>query len=149
MENPTRVFWALLALAVFGIVARVVRKPYPIVMVVCGGLVALIPNVPTIELEPDVVFLAMLPLLLFGAAWTTDWRELRDNARPIAYLALGLVVVSTGAVALFAHAFAGLSLGAAFVLGAVLSPPDAIAVEAIGEEVALPHSPRRSWAARA
>jgi CPA1 family monovalent cation:H+ antiporter len=139
MTGPTIVFWTLLALAFFGILARVTRIPYPIVMLAGGALVALIPNIPPIHLPPDVVFFVLLPPLLFSGGWTTDVRSFKHYLEPILLLALGLVAFTTVTVAIFAHAFIGLSIGTAFVLGAILSPPDAIATEAIGESVPFPY----------
>lgn len=138
LSVPVLVFWTLLALTVFAIVSRVVRKPYPIVMLVGGGLIALIPSLPPIVFPPDLVFLVMLPLLLFGGGWTTDWRQFKQYLGPILWLALGVVVVTTVAIAWLAHAWMGLPLASAFVLGAILSPSDAIATEAIAEEIEFP-----------
>ncbi len=138
MMSPTIVFWALLAIAIFGVLARVARTPYPIVMVLGGALVAVVPGLPRVQLPPDFVFLVMLPPLLFAGGWTTDVRNFKRFLEPILLLAFGLVIFTTITVAYFAHAFIGLPLAAAFVLGAILSPPDAIATEAIGESVPFP-----------
>ena len=134
------VFWTLLAIAIFGIVARALRKPYPIVMVVGGAALAAIPELPTINLRPDTVFYLMLPLLLFGSAWRTDFREFREFLGPIIALALGLVIFTTVVVAFGTHWLIGIPLSVGFVLGAILSPPDAIATEAIAEEVPFPRA---------
>ena len=136
--EPTIVFWTLLAIAVFGVLARVTRTPYPIVMVIGGALVALIPGLPRIVLPPDIVFLVLLPPLLFAGGWSTDFRSFKRFLEPILLLALGLVVFTTVVVAYVAHAYIGLPIASAFVLGAILSPPDAIATEAIGETVPFP-----------
>jgi CPA1 family monovalent cation:H+ antiporter len=138
LSAPVLVFWALLALAVFAIVSRLLHKPYPIVMLIGGGLLALIPGLKPIIFPPDLVFLVMLPLLLFGGGWTTDFRQFKAFLGPILWLALGLVAVTTVALALLAHFWMGLPLASAFVLGAILSPSDAIATEAIAEEIAFP-----------
>lgn len=140
MQGSTIVFWTLLAIAVFGIASRALRLPYPIVMVVGGAMLAFVPGLPSIRVPPDLVFLVLLPPLLFGGGWQTDPREFREFLEPILLLALGLVIFTTVVVAYFAHAFMGLPLAAAFVLGAVLSPPDAIATEAIADEVPFPRS---------
>jgi Na+/H+ antiporter len=140
MSVATAVFFALLLIAAFAVIARVLRQPYPIVMVIGGALIALIPGLPEIHLNPDIVFLVILPPLLFVGGWTTDAREFKLYLTPILYLSLGLVIVTTVVVAFFAHWLIGLPLAAAFVLGAVLSPPDAIATEAIADEVSLPRA---------
>jgi CPA1 family monovalent cation:H+ antiporter len=132
------VFWMILAITIFAVVSRLIRIPYPIVMLVGGGLVGLIPDGQMISLPPDVVFLVLLPLLLFVGGWTTDLRLFRQFLVPILWLALGLVVLTTVIVAFVAHAWFGLPLASAFVLGAILSPSDAIATEAIAEEIEFP-----------
>jgi Na+/H+ antiporter len=136
--GPVVVFWALLAIGIFGIVARLTRVPYPIVMVIGGATIALIPNIPPIHLPPDIVFVLLLPPILFAGGWTTDVRAMKRSLEPILLLALGLVAFTTAVVAIVAHAYVGLPLASAFVLGAILSPPDAIATEAIGESVPFP-----------
>jgi Na+/H+ antiporter len=138
LSLPALVFWMLLAITVFAIVSRLVRVPYPIVMLVGGALIALIPGLQPVSLAPDVVFLVLLPLLLFSGGWRTDFRSSREMLAPILWLALGLVVTTTAAVAYIAHTWMGLPLASAFVLGAVLSPSDAIATEAIAEGVSFP-----------
>lgn len=140
MRQPILVFWTLLAIAVFGIAARFLRRPYPIVMAVGGALLALIPELPSIDMRPDTVFYVILPLLLFGSAWRTDFGEFREFLGPIVALALGLVVFTTVVVAFGAHWLMGIPLASGFVLGAILSPPDAIATEAIAEEVPFPRA---------
>jgi CPA1 family monovalent cation:H+ antiporter len=128
----------LLAITVFAIVSRFARIPYPIVMLAGGALVALIPGLRPVSLAPDVVFLVLLPLLLFAGAWTTDFRQFKAYLGPIMGLALGLVFLTTIVIAYAAHAWMGLPLASAFVLGAIVSPSDAIATEAIADEVAFP-----------
>jgi CPA1 family monovalent cation:H+ antiporter len=132
------VFWMLLAITLFAIVSRLVRIPYPIVMLAGGALIGLVPGIAPVRLAPDVVFLVLLPLLLFGGGWATDWRLFKQYLGPILWLALVLVIVTTVAVAFVAHVWMGLPLASAFVLGAILSPSDAIATEAIAEEIPFP-----------
>jgi CPA1 family monovalent cation:H+ antiporter len=140
VSPATFVFWGLLSITIFAVAARFVRQPYPIVMLAGGILLAFIPGLPMISLEPDVVFLVILPMLLFGAGWTTDFREFRTYLKPILWLALGLVGITTVVVAYVAHAWLGLPLAAAFVLGAVVSPSDTVAMEAIAEAVPFPRA---------
>src|SRR5260221_9290700 len=128
----------MLAVAVLALLARKLHIPYPIFFVIGGSLLGLIPKLPKVQLDPDLVFLFFLPPLLFPAALFTSWRDFRANLRPISLLAIGLVLFTTVAVALLAHFFLELPLAAGFVLGAVVSPPDAIAASAIAERLKVP-----------
>ena len=85
------------------------------------------PGVPEVELDPDLVLLIFLPPLLYGAAFFTSLRDLRRNARPIALLSIGVVLATMGAVAVVAHEVIGLGWAESFVLGAIVSPTDAVA----------------------
>ena len=103
-----------------------------------GLLVSFIPGIPRVHLDPELVFLLFLPPLLFPAALFTSWRDFRTNLRPILLLAIGLVLMTTVSIALLAHHFIGLPLAAGFVLGAIISPPDAIAATAIAQRLRVP-----------
>ena len=135
----------LVALALLTLVAALLasaptlRVPYPILLVLGGLAVGLVPGMPELELEPELVLFGVLPPLLYGAAFFTSLRDLRANARPIGLLAIGLVVVTTVGVALVAHAVVdGLTWPAAFVLGAIVSPTDPIAATAIARRLGVP-----------
>lgn len=128
----------LLAVAGLALLARKLHIPYPILFVLGGSLLGLIPGLPPVRLDPELVFVFFLPPLLFPAAMFTSWRDFRANLRPISLLAIGLVLFTTVAVALLAHHFMGLSLAAGFVLGAIISPPDAIAATAIAQRLKIP-----------
>ncbi|PYM15578.1 MAG: Na+/H+ antiporter [Verrucomicrobia bacterium] len=128
----------LLAVAVLALLARKLHIPYPILFVIGGLLLGLIPKLPKVRLDPELVFLFFLPPLLFPAALFTSWRDFRANLRPISLLAIGLVLFTTIAVALLAHHFMDLPLDAGFVLGAIISPPDAIAATAIADRLRVP-----------
>src|SRR5262245_51104373 len=128
----------LLAVAVLALVARKINLPYPILFVIGGLLLGLIPELPDVRLDPDLIFLLVLPPLLFPAALFTSWRDFRVNLRTISLLAVGLVLFTTAAVAWLAHRFMDLPLAAGFVLGAIVSPPDAIAATAIAERLKVP-----------
>src|SRR5919107_5501071 len=99
----------------------------------------LVPGLPAVELDPELVFLLFLPPLLYYEALFTSWRDFRFNLRPILLLAVGLVLMTTVVVAAVAHWVAGLPWGAAFVLGAIVSATDAVAATAIAERLGLPH----------
>jgi CPA1 family monovalent cation:H+ antiporter len=128
----------LLAVAVLAWLARKLTIPYPILFVIGGLLLGLIPKLPKVRLNPELVFLFFLPPLLFPAALFTSWRDFRANLRPISLLAIGLVLFTTVAVAYLAHYFMNLPLAAGFVLGAIISPPDAIAATAIADRLRVP-----------
>ncbi|HEY3853930.1 MAG TPA: Na+/H+ antiporter [Verrucomicrobiae bacterium] len=129
----------LLTVAVLAMLSRKLHIPYPILFVVGGSLMGLIPGLPKVALNPQLVFLFFLPPLLFPAALFTSWRDFRANLRPILLLAIGLVLFTTIEVAYLAHHFMNLPLAAGFVLGAIISPPDAIAATAIAQRLKIPH----------
>ncbi|MFO0732116.1 MAG: cation:proton antiporter [Nitrospiraceae bacterium] len=118
--------------------ARRILLPYPILLVIGGLVLALVPGVPTVSLNPDLIFLVFLPPILWAAAYFTSLRDFRDNIRPISLLAVGLVLATTAAVALVAHALLGFGWPEAIVLGAIVSPPDAVSATAIGKRLNMP-----------
>lgn len=129
----------LFVVAVLAVVAQRLKIPYPILLVIGGLVLGFIPGLPKVELEPELVFALFLPPILTSAAWYTSWRDFQFNLRPILLLAIGLVLVTTTAVAMVAHlAIAGLSLPTGFVLGAIVSPPDAVAATAITQRLKVP-----------
>src|SRR6187399_2153632 len=108
----------LLALVLIGLLALIaprLRIPDPILLVVGGVCIALIPGVPVIRLDPDLVFDLFLPPLIYPAAVYISWRDFRANITPILFLATGLVLVTMSAIAFLLHYFAGMPLGVAFV----------------------------------
>src|SRR4051812_36200407 len=106
--------------------------PYPILLVIGGLVLGFVPGLPQVHLEPDLVFVLILPPILQSAAFFTPVRDFREQLRPILSLAIGLVLFTTCAVAVVAHtAIDGFSWASAFVLGAVVSPPDAVAATSI------------------
>jgi Na+/H+ antiporter len=119
--------------------ARRLPVPTPILQVAAGFAVALIPGVAIPDLDPDLVFFVFLPPILWSAAMFTSVREFKRNFGPIGALAVGLVLVTTAAVALAAHAlFPGLPWPVAIALGAIVSPPDAVAATAIVSRLPVP-----------
>lgn len=129
----------LVAIAGLLVAAPVLRIPYPILLVLGGLVLGFMPGIPALELPPDLVLVAILPPLLYAAAFFTSLRDLRENLRPIGILAIGLVLATMVAVAVVAHAaIDGMSWSAAFVLGAVVSPTDPIAATAIMRRFGVP-----------
>jgi Na+/H+ antiporter len=138
-ENSLILVGLLAAAAALLAVAELVRVPYPILLVLGGLGLGFVPGMPRIELAPDLVLVAVLPPLLYGAAFFTSLREFRANIRPITLLAIGLVLTTMLAVAVVAHALIpGLDWPTAFVLGAILSPTDPTAATAIAQRLGLP-----------
>jgi CPA1 family monovalent cation:H+ antiporter len=128
------------AVLVLMAVARRILIPYPIFLVLGGLILGFVPGVPAVRLDPEIVFLIFLPPILWAAAYFTSLRDFQANLRPITLLAVGLVLATTAAVAAVAHAIVpGLGWPAAFVLGAIVSPPDAVAATAIARRLRIPH----------
>jgi CPA1 family monovalent cation:H+ antiporter len=138
--NEVEVVLLLLVLvAVLTVLARRLSVPYPILMTLGGLVVSLIPGVPTVTLPPETIFLIFLPPILFSAAYFTSPHELKANARPIGLLAVGLVLVTTLAVGFVVNSLVpSIGWAAAFALGAIVSPPDAVSTIAIAQRLGLP-----------
>ena len=127
------------AAAVLVRLADQISIPYPIVLVVGGLAIGLIPSLPDLHLDPDVVFLVFLPPLLVSAGYYASPRELKAELRPLALLAIGLVLVTMAAVAVVAHAIVpGMSWEAAFVLGAIVGPTDPVSATATFSRIGAP-----------
>ncbi|HEX5823812.1 MAG TPA: Na+/H+ antiporter [Candidatus Limnocylindrales bacterium] len=129
----------LLAATGLAIVARRLAVPYPVLLVLGGLAIGFVPGLPPVELAPDIVFLLFLPPILFGAGYFTSIRDLKANLRPIGLLAVGLVLFTIVVVAVVVHAIVpGLGWAPAFALGAIVSPPDAVAATAIFQRLGVP-----------
>ena len=119
--------------------AKRLKIPYPIVLVVGGLILSLFPHGPHIELNPELVFLVILPPLLFAAAFVTSWRDFRYNLVSIAMLAFGLVGFTVFVVAVASRwILPGFDWRMGLVLGAVVSTTDAIAATSIAQRLGLP-----------
>jgi NhaP-type Na+/H+ or K+/H+ antiporter len=129
----------LLFVVVFAVLARKLQTPYPIVMVIGGLLVGFVPAIPKVALNPDLVFLVVLPPLLYYGAWHTNWRDFKYNLVSILFLAFGLVGFTVLGVADTSRwLFAGFDWRLGFVLGAVVATTDAIAATTIAKRLGLP-----------
>jgi CPA1 family monovalent cation:H+ antiporter len=135
----------LLAAAAVGVrLADRASIPYPIVLVVFGLGIGLIPGLPHLELDPDVVFLVFLPPLLHAAGWVASPRELRSEVRPLAAFSIGLVLLTMVAVAVVAREIVpGMSWASAFVLGAIVAPTDPVSATATFSRIGVPARVRR------
>lgn len=123
------IFGILLALQA---IADKIKLPNAVLLVIVGLSLWFIPGLPSLELNPDVVFLLFLPPILYDAASHTSWHDFKSEIRPISTLAITLVFLTTGAVAIITYyMIPGFSWPLAFVLGAIVSPPDAAAATSI------------------
>jgi CPA1 family monovalent cation:H+ antiporter len=137
--------FALLFAAVLLVrVADRVRVPYPIVLVLGGVALAFLPWVDRVDLDPHVALLVFVPPLLLSAGWSSSPRELREESRALGALALALVLVTVGVVAVAARMLVdGLPWPAAFMLGGAVAPTDAVAAVAVFARVRVPERVRR------
>ena len=138
--TPIEVVLGVLVLAtVLAGVARRLRISEPIVLVVAGLAVGLLPNAPSFELDPELVFLFFLPPILYSAGYFTSIRDFKANLRPILLLSVGLVIFTTVIVAaVLKYVVPDLPWGAAFAFGAIVSPPDAVATTSVVRRLGVP-----------
>jgi Na+/H+ antiporter len=127
----------LLSVAVLSSAARAIDVPYPIVLVIGGALLGVLPGLPDAKLDPELVLLLFLPPLLYAAAFFSNLRDLRADLRPIMLLSVGLVIATVLVVAWVAHEYVGLEWRQAFVLGAIVGPTDPVAATAIARRLGL------------
>ncbi len=128
----------LIVIAAVAVLAARLKIPPAILLVITGVMLALVPGLPTVELAPEFVLLLVLPPVIYSSAVAMSWREFRLNLRPISLLAVGCVVFTTIAVAAATHWLLGLSWPVGFTLGAIVSPPDAMAPLSIARRMQLP-----------
>jgi CPA1 family monovalent cation:H+ antiporter len=127
----------LVAVVALASVATRLRLPYPILLVVGGLALGFVPGLPRVTLDPALVLFLFLPPLIYSSAWFTPWRDFHADLRPILLLAVGLVLTCTTLVAVTAHAVLGWAWSVAFVLGALVSPTDAVAASAILQRLGI------------
>ena len=139
MGNITTVILLLAVVTALAQVTDKIRMPYPVMLVIAGIIIGLVPGLPIVSLDAEVVFLLFLPPVLYSAAWNTSLIDFKDAARPISMLAIGCVLFTTTLVACAAHYFIpGFGWAESFVLGAIISPPDAVAATAATKGLKLP-----------
>ncbi|MBE7171346.1 MAG: Na+/H+ antiporter [Williamsia sp.] len=138
MENVNVIVLLLFAITFLGVLSNRYKFPFPVLLVLCGLVISLIPGLPVVELNPGVVFLIFLPPLLYAAAWNTSWRDFKAARRPILLAAVGLVLFTTTLVAVAAHALIpDVDWPVAFLIGAIVSPPDAVAASSVTKGLGL------------
>jgi monovalent cation/hydrogen antiporter len=129
----------LIVVAVLVTIARRLRIPYPVLLLVGGLALGAIPGIPEFDVEPEAILLLVLPPIVYVAAFFTPIRSFKAEIGNIASLAVGLVVASTAAVAAVALVLVpGMTVPVAVALGAIVSPPDALAATAIAQRLAVP-----------
>jgi monovalent cation/hydrogen antiporter len=129
----------LLCAVVIALIAKRLDQPYPIALVLAGLGLALLPGMPAVDLDPELVFFLLLPPVLSEAAFFTSWRDFLRLKRPILLLAFGLVAATTATVAAICAFFIpGMNWTTGLVLGAIISPPDAAAATSITRGLRLP-----------
>src|SRR3984885_3893851 len=139
MVEKIEVLIALMAVGgAIALLARRLQLPPAILLVLTGVVLALIPGLPRLSIAPEFVLLLVLPPIIYSSAVAMSWREFRFNLRPISLLAVGCVVFTTLAAAAAVHWMLGLAWPVAFVLGAIVSPPDAVAPLSIARGMQLP-----------
>jgi Na+/H+ antiporter len=139
MSGLELVLVLLVVAAGLAVAAQRLDVPYPLLLVIGGLGLAFVPGLPRVTVGPQTVLLIFLPPLLFSAAWFTSWRDFAYNKRAIVLLAVGLVIATSTCVAWVAHAvIPGMSWPVAFVLGAIVSPPDAVAATAVTQRLKVP-----------
>src|SRR6266516_5738301 len=138
VDKTELILICLVAVALLAIVARKIRIPYPILLTIGGVVLALVPGLPAIQLDPQLVFNLFLPPLLYPAAVYTSWRDFRANLRQILPLAIVLVLLTMTTTAYLLHYLVGLPLAVGFVFGAIISPPDAVAALAVTQHLRVP-----------
>ena len=138
-ENLLLILSLLFVTSMLAMLSNRLRISYPIFLVIAGLLVSFIPGIPAITLQPDIVFLIFLPPLLYASAWNTSWKDFWAFKRPILFLAFGLVICTSATVAFTANTMIpNFSLAMGFLLGGIVSPPDAIAATSVLQELHVP-----------
>src|SRR5271167_1400967 len=128
----------LVVVAVVGIAAKRLKIPPAILLVLTGVVLALVPGLPTVNLAPELILLLVLPPIVYSSAVAMSWREFHFNLRPISLLAVGCVLFTTVPAAAATHWLMGMPWSVGFVLGAIVSPPDAVAPLSIARRMQLP-----------
>lgn len=129
----------LFAVSMLVMLGEKLKISYPIFLVLGGLIISLIPGIPVLQLEPELIFTIFLPPILYEAAWYTSWHQFWKWKRPISMLAFGLVFFTSGIIAFVSNALIpGFTLALGFLLGGIISPPDAVAATSVLKGIKLP-----------
>lgn len=138
-ENLILVIILLLGIIVLVMLGQKLKISYPIFLVIAGLVIGFAPGIPHVTIAPDIIFLLFLPPLLYEAAWSTSWKDFWEYKGAIFLMAVGLVLITSVAVAYYAVAFIpGFTLALGFLLGGIISPPDAIAASSVLKGIKVP-----------
>lgn len=138
-DNLLLILALLFSVFMMVMAAQKMKIAYPIFLVLAGLVISLLPGIPDVELDPDLVFLIFLPPLLYEAAWYTSWNDFWRWKRPISLLAFGLVFATSLIVAYLSQALIpGFTLALGFLLGGIVSPPDAVAATTVLKGLPVP-----------
>jgi len=138
-ESLLLILSLLFAVSMLSMLSQKLGISYPIFLVIAGLGIGIIPGLPYVSLDPDLVFLIFLPPLLYAAAWNTSWIDFWRMKRPISLLAFGLVIFTSTTIAFLSNALIpGFSLAMGFLLGGIISPPDAVAATSVLQGLKVP-----------
>src|SRR5215204_194050 len=138
MDKFSLVLFLLFGISFLGLLSNRYKFPLPIILLLSGLAISIVPGLPTIALDPEIVFIIFLPPLLYAAAWNTSWHNFKASIKPIGRAAVVLVLFTTVSVALAAHyLIPGLTWPVAFLIGAIVSPSDAVAATSITKGLGL------------
>jgi monovalent cation/hydrogen antiporter len=137
-ETQLLILGLCVAIPALSVIARLVGVPYPIVLVLAAIPLGFVPGVPDVELDPELVLVIFLPPLLYVAAFFADLRAIQADARALSLTSIGLVLVTTCAVAVVGHELIDLPWAVAFALGAIVSPTDPVAATSIARQLGVP-----------
>jgi CPA1 family monovalent cation:H+ antiporter len=129
----------ILAISFLVMLGQRLNISYPIFLVLGGLAISFIPGLPKFKISPDLVFLIFLPPLLYDAAWNTSWKEFWKWRRVISMFAFGLVLITSVVVAFVSSSIIpGFTLSLGYLLGAIISPPDAVAASSVLKGIKIP-----------
>jgi CPA1 family monovalent cation:H+ antiporter len=138
-DNLLLIISLLLVVSMLAMLSEKLHISYPIFLVLAGLLISIVPGIPHVSMDPDMVFLVFLPPLLYEASWNTSWHEFFFFRRPIGLLAFGLVILTACVVAVISTAMIpGFTLALGFLLGGIISPPDAVAATSVLKGLKIP-----------
>ncbi|AZI27765.1 Na+/H+ antiporter [Pedobacter sp. G11] len=138
-DNLILILILLLGVTLLVMVGQKIKISYPIFLVLAGLAIGFIPGMPNLKIDPNIVFLLFLPPLLYEAAWFTSWKDFWEYKGAIFLMAVGLVFITSVAVAYASVAFIpGFTLALGFLLGGIISPPDAVAAAAVLKGLKIP-----------